>query len=84
MRRCGGTSLPVDAYALLFGTPDLGRRDNCGAGLGSPERSWRLCPLLVRDRSPRRPRSRAVVRARARRRSKRQPRSWRRRCVRWP
>ncbi|KAJ6852127.1 vegetative cell wall protein gp1-like [Iris pallida] len=42
MRRCGGTSLPVDAYALLFGTPDLGRRDNCGAGLGSPERSAAL------------------------------------------
>ncbi|KAJ6838377.1 vegetative cell wall protein gp1-like [Iris pallida] len=83
-RRCRGTSLPVDAYALLFGTPDLGRHDNCGAGLGSPERSRWLCPLLVRDRSSRRPRSRAVVRARARRRSERRARSWRHGCMRWP
>ncbi|KAJ6801729.1 vegetative cell wall protein gp1-like [Iris pallida] len=61
-----------------------GRRDNYGARLGSPERSWRLCPLLVRDRSPRRPRSRTMVRARARRRSERRARSWRHGRMRWP
>ncbi|KAJ6814956.1 vegetative cell wall protein gp1-like [Iris pallida] len=61
-----------------------GRHDNCSAGLGSPKRSRWLCPLLVRDRSSRRPRSRAVVRARARRRSERRARSWRCGCEHWP